>query len=114
MVIAALYAEYVQSVILGVLVGITIAVRVSTRLDASLLGFIVYLMLQISVYALTLALGFALLTPIYDSLRLTGEFAPVGLNLLRLLVFCAIREALIALLWRALAAHLLVMPDDMV
>lgn len=112
-ILGAVYAEYVQSLALGLLVGMVISTYARSRLDGSLWIFGLYLLLQAVVYVLTLALGFSLLPLVVDYLHLTGEYTLVSLSLLRLGIFCAVREVVVIGLWRLLLYRLNVIPSEL-
>lgn len=106
MILGAVYAEYIQSLVLGVLVGLLVSTLTRTRLDASLWAFGLYLLLQGLVYVLTLLLGFTLLPLLFDALHISGDFTRAGISLLRLLIFCGVREIFIIAMWRVLLERL--------
>lgn len=112
-ILGAVYVEYVQSLALGVLVGMAVSTYTASRLDASLWAFGLYLLLQAAVYVLTLLVGFTLLPLLYDRLHLTGDYALASLSLLRLGIFCAVRELIVTALWRSLLQRLNVTPTEL-
>ncbi len=104
--IAAIYVEYVQSTVLGSVVGLFIPTYAHNRLDASLWSFGVFLLLQVSTYALAWFVGFNLLPGVYERLQINGWSANFSLPVLRVAVFFLLREAIIAALWRGLVQRL--------
>lgn len=113
MILGAVYAEYIQSLVLGVLVGLLVSTLTRTRLDISLWAFGIYLFLQMLVYLLTLLLGFTLLPLLVERLNISGDYTLAGLSLLRLVIFCAAREIVIITLWRSLLERLNVTPQEL-
>jgi hypothetical protein len=95
-----LYLEYMQSTVQGVLVGMLIPTYVQNRMDVTLYALLVFLLLQILVYAAFVLLGFTLLPGL-----LAGD-ARVLLVPLRVALFYGLRERVITGLWRRLAARL--------
>jgi hypothetical protein len=93
----AVYMEYTGSAVLGTLVGILVPTFTRARLDTLLLSFGVFLLLQIAVYLMTFFLGFWLL-PVFR-LNFDETTESIVLTLIRLLIFYAAREAVIAAVW---------------
>jgi hypothetical protein len=104
--IAAIYVEYVQSTVMGSVVGLFVPTYAHNRLDASLWSFGVFLLLQISTYALAWLIGFNILPDIYERLQINGWYAIFTLPVLRVAVFFLPREAMILALWRGLVQRL--------
>jgi|FLYN01.1.fsa_nt_gi hypothetical protein len=104
--LAAIYVEYVQSTVLGSVVGLIVPTYAHNRLDASLWSFSVFLLLQVSTYALAWLIGFNLLPDAYERLQINGWYANFSLPVLRVAVFFLLREAIITALWRALVQRL--------
>jgi hypothetical protein len=107
----AVYMEYTGSAVLGMLVGILVPTYTRTRLDTLLMSFGVFLLLQLAVYLMTYFLGFwilpGLLLPFDER---TGE---VVLTLLRLLIFYAAREAVIAVVWSLVVRRTNAAPSEL-
>jgi hypothetical protein len=99
---AAVYIDHVQSIVVAELVGMLIPIYARRRTDAALGAAVVYLLLQMASYALTLLLGFVLLSPVIDGLPIVPQSRTIILPFLRLLIFYSTREVVIRLLWRAL------------
>ncbi|HEX2906059.1 MAG TPA: hypothetical protein VHO69_04320 [Phototrophicaceae bacterium] len=105
-ILGAIWAEYLQSAVLGVLLGMLISTYTHSRLDASLWAFGLYLLLQTATYVLTVLVGFTLLPVVFERLSLMGDYTLAVLSLLRLLILVVGREALVVIIWRALLERL--------
>lgn len=93
----AVYMEYTGSAVLGTLVGILVPTYTRSRLDTLLMSFGVFLLLQMMVYLLTYFFGFWFVPPFFFTFdETTGE---IVLTLIRLLIFYAVREAVITVVW---------------
>jgi len=111
-IVGALYAEYVQSAVLGVLVGLVVSTYTRSRLDASMWVFGIYLLLQMIIYVLTVVIGFTALPLAVEALAVRGDFVLAGLSFARLGIFVLAREVAITLAWRGLLARLNVLPSE--
>jgi hypothetical protein len=105
-VFIVIYAEYIQSALLGCLVGMLIPTYAESSLDAGFYAFGLFMLLQISGYFLTALLGFYVLSSLYAILSLHGMYAEISLTILRVAIFILIREAVIRLVWRHLTERL--------
>src|SRR5690606_33264418 len=106
---AAFYFDHIQSVTLAYLVGMITASIAHNRINAQLWSVGAYLLLQISVYLLTLITGLVLLqAPLYTNDRVRNAIMP----LLWLAAFYMLREGLIRLMWRLLAHRFNAGPSD--
>jgi hypothetical protein len=102
----ALYIDHVQSIVLSALVGMVIPTYARGRVDAGAAAFLVFLLLQVTTYALMLLLGFAALPTLLISLGMDEVFIAVLLPILRLLIFYFLREGIIAAVWAILVERL--------
>ncbi len=98
----AVYIDHIQSIVVAELVGMLIPIYARKRTDASLTAAVVYLLLQIGTYALTLFLGFALLSPLIEIIPIAPQSRTIILPILRVVIFYTIREVIIRGLWRAI------------
>lgn len=106
---AAFYFDHIQSVTLAYLVGMITASIAHNRINAQLWSVGAYLLLQISVYLLTLITGLVLLqAPLYTNDRVRNAIMP----LLWLAAFYMLREGLIRLMWRLLVHRFNAGPSD--
>jgi hypothetical protein len=105
-VIAAFYADFIQSVVIAVMIGLLTPTRTTDPFDARLWAVGGFLFAQVSVYTLTWLIGFQVLPGFYDSAGISGVVADLSLSALRLLIFCGLREIIIIALWLALAEAL--------
>jgi hypothetical protein len=110
----ALYVDHMQSVAMGSLIGMLMPTYTRSRIDAGVGAFIVFLLLQVTTYMLTLLIGFSFLPSIFRGLGLTPTLATILLPILRLIIFGAIREGIIAGLWRVLVERLNIAASEMV
>lgn len=108
----AVYAEYVQSALIGCLIGMLIPTFVESALDAGLFAFSGFLLIQIAIYFLTALIGFTILPILYQALGITGEWAEITLTILRVLTFLGLREGAVRLLWGQLMERLNVQPSE--
>lgn len=102
-VLAASYLDYVQAVVLGSLTGIYAGIATNSRFDAQVWAVISFLALQVGIYALALVVGFVALPALLPAANPAMEAARLALQLL---LFAAMREILIAFLWRFVAQRL--------
>lgn len=109
-----LYVDHVQSVALGALVGMLIPTYTRSRIDAGVGALIGFLLLQVITYALTLLIGFVLIPGLFPVFGNEPLIAAIALPLLRLLIFYAIREGIIVMVWRVLVERLNIAASEMV
>jgi hypothetical protein len=93
---AALLVDHVQSVVVAVLTGILAADAAGSRFGAQLVAFSLYSGVQIITYLVSLTLGVSL------SVLAANEAGLLLVLVVRLVLFAAVRELLIWLLWRRL------------
>jgi hypothetical protein len=110
----ALYIDHVQSVAMGSLIGMLMPTFTRSRIDAGIGALIVFLLLQITTYVLTLLIGFSLLPALFSLLNFSPSLEAILLPVLRLAIFGAIREGMIAGLWKALVERLNIAASEMV
>jgi hypothetical protein len=104
--VVGLYIDHAQSIVLGSLAGMLAPSYVKTRFDARVWGAGVFLIAQVSTYTVFWLSAIILLPSLFDAAGIRGILADIGLPVLRLLVFYAVREGAIILLWRRLARQL--------
>lgn len=97
-----LHSEHVQAVVIGCLVGMLLPVYQRTRDEAQVWAALLFLALQ----AVTLVI--ALLTA---TVVVPGLLSAVSPTLAGLIVFFVVREAVVVVLWQALANHLNTSPQ---
>jgi hypothetical protein len=100
--VLAVYLDHVQSVTLACIVGMLVPTYRLRRTDAGLSAFGVYLLIQMTTYALTFLLGFSLIPAVFDSFRWMGFGPTFSLPVIRLAVFWGSREVIIRHLWLCL------------
>ena len=110
----ALYVDHVQSVAMGSLIGMLMPTYTRSRIDAGVGAFIVFLLLQVTTYMLTLLIGFSFLPSLFRGLGLVPTLVAILLPILRLVIFGLIREGMIAGLWRVLVERLNIAASEMV
>jgi hypothetical protein len=111
-IFGAVYAEYVQSTVLGCLVGMLIPTYVENSLDGGLYSLSGFLLAQMTVYFLTALVGFYILPSAYQLIGFYGELAEISLTALRVFTFILVREAVVRLIWRHLVERLNVQPSE--
>lgn len=110
----ALYVDHMQSVAMGGLVGMLIPTYTRSRIDAGFGALIVFLFFQVITYVVTLLVGFSLVPNLMMRAGVTPTAAAIALPIIRLVIFFAIREAMISGLWRILVERLNVAASEMV
>lgn len=101
---AAVYAEHLQSIVLGSLVGMIVPLFARTRLDARLLSAAVFLTLQSVTVLATVLIVLALLAL---------PLAAVSPTIVSVLVFYVVREGCNAALWTLLTHQLNADPAEL-
>jgi hypothetical protein len=116
--IAGVYLiDFIHSTVLGLLVGILAPTVTRNRQEARVGAFFTFLTLQLGAYLLMWLLNGVLVAPVlpgrFSDMRLfwLGNLAAAGLNLL---IFFAVREIMIRLLWRVAQHRLNVVPADLI
>jgi hypothetical protein len=104
--IAALYIDHVQSVVLGSVIGMLAPSYANQRLDAIVWAAGLFLVLQVATYLIFWLAGMILLPVLLDKLQFTGIYAEISTSILRLAFFYFLRERLITLLWHLLVQEL--------
>ncbi|MAS35663.1 MAG: hypothetical protein CL610_16755 [Anaerolineaceae bacterium] len=103
----AFQVDHIQSIIMGTLVGLNVPQWLPQMPDARLLAGVIFLMLQLTSYLLSWWIGFEALPQI---IMLDSHLNAFGLPVLRVVVFCICREAMIAALWHLLIHRLHLQP----
>jgi hypothetical protein len=111
-IFAVMYWEFIQSVLLGCMVGLLIPTYTISGLDAGLYAPGIFLLLKMTVYALSALLGLSILPDIYSRLRLEGSFTDMSLALMRAFIFIGIQESVIRILWDHLLKRVNASSDD--
>lgn len=101
LVVVALFFEHMQSIVIGSLLGMLIPARLPTVFDARIWSVGVYLLLQLGFYAL-MVIAIGILPLLFRLIGFVGNWADLIHGLLLLLIFFALREGIIRLLWRNL------------
>jgi hypothetical protein len=102
----ALYIDHLQSVALGTLVGMLIPTYTRTRIDAGGGALLLFLLLQIVTYTLTIILGFSVLPAALVGLGLSPLALALLLPVARLAIFFLVRESILVGLWAILVERL--------
>jgi hypothetical protein len=111
--VAAFYLDHVQSAVVGGLVGMLAPIYVQNRFDARAWGLFGYLFLQVSAYLLTWFIGFQVIPALYEVLNFTSFYAELSVPIMRVALFYAIREGIIAGLLHVLMGRLNAVPSDL-
>lgn len=109
-ILAALFADLIQSLAVGCITGVLASRYTQDALDARSLSLALYLIIQFTFYALMAFFSFILVPTLYDIFGLTPGIESL---VLRVLVFLFTRELLIMYLWRALAQQLNTTQDEL-
>ncbi len=105
-VIVAFFGDYIYSMVLCSLAGMLSPAVARNSLNAPMWAMSIFLVFQSSSYVVVLVIDLVVLPVIFGLLQLQGLYADLVLALLRLLVFFAVREMVIAYLWRLLLSRL--------
>ena len=105
-VAAAIYIDYRQSVVISALVGVFAGQFTARRFDAELWALLVFLTLQLVIYACAVVAGFVVLPALVDAAGAAGWQRDLLLVALRVLALVGTREVVISLAWRLLAERL--------
>lgn len=103
---AALMIDHVQSVVLACLIGMLTPGYTSGRVDAGAGAFMIFLLLTVITYLITLLGGFVAAPLIFQSLGVPSIAAALILPLIRLGILYGAREVMIVVIWRALVEKL--------
>lgn len=104
-VLIALQVDFAHSIILSGLIGMIAPVYSYSRTDAQLWTAGSFLAAQLSVYAVTALAGLVLIPSAFEYLAIQTWLARAIIPIVVLLVFVAVREGIIAGLWRWLLAQ---------
>lgn len=105
--LAAIYADHLQSVVCGSLAGMLTPLYVRRPLDARIAAVALYVLLQAVGYVLALLAATAWVDAVFASSN-----QPILMTMARLVAFVGVREAIIALVWRWLLNRTNSLPDD--
>src|SRR5690606_25916535 len=97
------YADYFQTIVLGSTLGPAVSLAEADRPGDRTLASARVPLGQLSPYPREGLVGFRYLAYLYTWLEVTSAVAYVGLFLIRLVLLCGLREALIVVLWRRIA-----------
>ena len=102
----AFYVDHVQSVLLASLTGMLVPNYTHNPVESRLFVLGSFLTVQGISYFLVGLIGFVLLSAVYDAIPQKSIYLEISLPVLRLIVFYAIRDGIIRLLWGALGRQL--------
>ncbi len=108
--IAFFYIDHVQSLLLANLIGMITPTYIPDRLYAGLWAVSGFLTVQIAVYLLTLIASFIIL-PIFHSASMLH--VSLIFSILRLVIFYALREGIILVIWHLLAQRFNANPTEL-
>lgn len=109
----AVYVDHIHSILVAELVGMLVPIYTTRRVDASLGALVLYLLIQVGTYALTLLIGFAILPFVLELLPFAPQLRAIILPFGRLAIFYSIREIIIRYLWRRLLYETNAAPSEM-
>lgn len=94
-----------QTPAIGTLIGMIVPTWIRRPFDAEVIALLLFVFVQMISYGIIYAMGFVLLPHLLESLQvsLLGEIA---LPIVRLVIFAAVRESTVAVLWRYLKRRL--------
>jgi hypothetical protein len=99
LLILALLVDHAHSVGLATLIGLLAPTYTTRTADAGLLALTVYTALQLTTYAITGIIGFALLPDIFAALNAPLPLTVLLLPILRVTILYSLREVIILYLW---------------
>lgn len=108
----AMYIDHLHSVVLAAEIGILVPVYATRRLDASAAAFILYLVIQIATFVLTLLIGFSIAPRVLEILQVSAVASAFTLPIVRLAVFAGSREVIIRYLWKVLVRETDATPSE--
>ena len=108
----AMYIDHLQSIVLATEIGILVPTFANRRLDASAAAFILYLVIQVVTFVLTLLIGFTIAPKVLEILQISDVGSAFTLPIVRLLVFAGSREIIIHYLWRVLVRETDATPSE--
>ena len=108
----AMYIDHLQSIVLAAEIGILVPSYATRRLDASAAAFILYLVVQVATFMLTLLLGFTIAPKVLEVFQVSGIVSAFALPVARLALFAGSREVVIRYLWRMLVRETDATPSE--
>jgi hypothetical protein len=108
----AMYIDHLQSIVLGAEVGMLVPSYATRRLDASAAAFILYLVIQVVTFMLTLLLGFTIAPKILEIFQVSSILSAFTLPVIRLTLFAGSREVIIGYLWKTLVRQTAATPSE--
>ncbi|RMF79747.1 MAG: hypothetical protein D6737_10315 [Chloroflexi bacterium] len=105
-VLAAYYLDFAQSMVLSSIVGLLVPTVVPTRNDSRVGAAVIFITIQITIYALGILVALLLLPALFNRIGVSGEAIGIVLTFLRLSFFIVLREIIIRGLWRMLTDRL--------
>jgi len=108
----AMYIDHLHSVVLAAEIGILIPIYATRRLDASAAAFILYLVIQVLTFVLTLLVGFSIAPSILETLQISTVASALILPFVRLIVFAGSREVIVHYLWKKLVRETDATPSE--
>lgn len=112
-VIGASYMDFVQSIVLCALVGLFAGLYTVRRLDSELWALLLFLALQLAIYAFAIITGFIVLPSLADLIGIQGWPRELALVLLRVAALVGPREVVIVVFWRLVAERLNLMDSPL-
>jgi hypothetical protein len=108
----AMYIDHLQSIVLAAVVGILVPSYATRRLDASAVAFILYLVIQVVTFMLTLLIGFAIAPKLLEVFQVSNVASAFTLPVVRLVVFAGSREVIIRYVWKVLVRETDATPSE--
>lgn len=108
----AMYIDHLHSVVLAAVVGILVPIYATRRLDASAAAFILYLVIQVLTFVLTLLVGFSIAPSVLEALQVSAVASALTLPIVRLIVFAGSREVIVHYLWKILVRETDATPSE--
>jgi len=111
--LAAMYVDFIHSIVLGGLVGMIAPLYTYNRTDARLWAAGIFLAIQVWVYGVTVFAGLMIAPRLFEGIGFRGWFVTALIPFVMVLVFTAVREIMIIGLWRWLLAQTNTDPHDL-
>lgn len=100
--IALLYVDYMQTIVLALTVGMSAANGAKNRLEGEFISAGVFLTIQVAVYVAAMFGGFIALPALFNAIGFSGLPAHLSLYAIRFLLLIGGREVMIHILWRGM------------
>lgn len=111
-VVMLIYSEYVQSTVIGCLVGLLIPTFAHGLMDSFLYAPVVFLLIKVGSYAISLLVGFNLLDRVYQQMGMQSGLMDILLTLARVIIVVVVQDVVIRFLWRMMVKQTDTVAED--